>query len=100
LAAVEFLMELGLGNIERWTLHLTDMLIDDLQRRGYQIVSCLDPARRSSIVSFSVADPQAALEKLKAARVIIARREDYIRVSPHCYNTEDEILTVGQVLGK
>lgn len=98
-AAVEFLMELGLSNIERWTLHLTDILIADLQRRGYAIASCLDPACRSSIVSFSVANPQAALEKLKAARVIVARREDYIRVSTHCYNTEAEILKVGQVLG-
>lgn len=98
-AAIELLLELGLSKIERWTLHLTDVLIADLQRRGYEIASCLDPACRSSIVSFSVADPQSALEKLKAARVVVARREDYIRVSTHCYNTEDEVLKVGQVLG-
>jgi selenocysteine lyase/cysteine desulfurase len=100
LAAVRFLMEAGIPAIERWTLHLTDLLIEDLQQRGYGIASNLARKRRSAIVSFRVpGDVDAAFQKLTDAKVIISKREQYIRVSPHCYNTEEEIARVGEVLG-
>jgi selenocysteine lyase/cysteine desulfurase len=100
LASVELLLETGIEEIDRWTLHLTDQLITDLQDRGYNVASNLDPARRSPIVSFSVpGDPETALTQLKEAGVIVSKREEYIRVSPHGYNTEEEIARVGQVLG-
>ncbi|MBC8249414.1 MAG: aminotransferase class V-fold PLP-dependent enzyme, partial [Anaerolineales bacterium] len=52
LASVNLLLEVGIEEIRRWTLHLTDVLIEDLQERGYQIASCLRPEHRSAIVSF------------------------------------------------
>ena len=100
LAAVRLLMDVGIEAIERWTLHLTDLLIEDLQQRGYEIASNLDPKRRSPIVSFNVpGEVEVAYQKLNEANIIISQREQYIRVSPHCYNTEAEIARVGEVLG-
>jgi selenocysteine lyase/cysteine desulfurase len=100
LAAVRFLMEIGIPAIERWTLHLTDLLIEDLQRRGYRVASSLASKHRSAIVSFAVdGDPDEAFQRLQDARVAVSKREEYIRVSPHCYNTEQEIARVGDVLG-
>ena len=98
LASVNLLLEVGIEQIQRWTRHLTDVLIDDLQERGYQIASCLRPEHRSAIVSFSTPDVKSAYDKLIANKVIVSLRENYIRVSPHCYNTEEEVLRVGQVL--
>ncbi|MBN1977500.1 MAG: aminotransferase class V-fold PLP-dependent enzyme [Anaerolineae bacterium] len=100
LAAVRFLMEAGIQAIERWTLHLTDLLIEDLQRRGYHIASNLEQKRRSAIVSFDVpGDVDKAFKKLTGAKVVVSKRERHIRVSPHCYNTEAEIARVGDILG-
>lgn len=100
LAAVRFLMEVGIPAIERWTLHLTDLLIDDLKQRGYAIASNLERKRRSAIVSLSVpGDVNEAFRKLADAKIIVSKREQYIRISPHCYNTEEEIARVGEVLG-
>ena len=99
LASVSLLLEVGIEKIHRRTLHLTDTLIEDLQRRGYRIASCLRPEHRSAIVSFSTPDVQADYEKLIANKVIVSLRENYIRVSPHGYNTEEEVLRVGEVLG-
>lgn len=100
LSAVELLLEVGVEAIHARTLHLTDRLIADLERRGYRVVSNLDPARRSAILSFAVpGDPQAAHARLQEAGVAVSLRETYIRVSPHGYNTEEEIDRVGQVLG-
>lgn len=99
LAAVRLLMEIGIPAIERWTLHLTDVLIEDLQRRGYAIASNLEHKRRSAIVSFGVpGDVDEAFQKLIDAKVVVSKREEYIRISPHCYNTEEEITRVGEVL--
>ena len=99
LASVNLLLEVGIEDIQRWTLHLTDVLIADLQKRGYQIASCLRPEHRSAIVSFPTLDVKADYDKLIANKVIVSRRENYIRVSPHCYNIEEEVLRVGEVLG-
>ncbi|MCD6555371.1 MAG: aminotransferase class V-fold PLP-dependent enzyme [Anaerolineae bacterium] len=99
LVATEFLMAVGIEAIEARTRHLTDVLIADLQRRGYEIASCLRPERRSAIVSFVVPDPQTACATLHEQGVIVAPREGYIRVAPHFYNTEAEVLRVGDVLG-
>jgi selenocysteine lyase/cysteine desulfurase len=100
LAAVRFLMEIGIPAIERWTLHLTDVLIEDLQQRGYEIASNLEPRYRSAIVSFSVpGDIDEACRRLAGAKIVVSRREQYIRVSPHCYNTAEEIARLGQTLG-
>jgi selenocysteine lyase/cysteine desulfurase len=101
LAAVRFLTDIGILAIEQWTHHLTNVLIQDLQKRGYHIGSSLDPHRRSAIVSFEVPDRvglERAFEALTAARVVVSKRERYIRVSPHCYNTEEDIARVGEVL--
>jgi len=99
LAAVRFLIEIGIPAIERWTLHLTDLLIEDLRRRGYDIASNLEPKRRSAIVSFNVpGDVDETFQRLADAKIIVSQREQYIRVSPHCYNTEEEIARVGEVL--
>ena len=100
LAAVRFLMDVGIAAIERWTLHLTALLIEDLRRRGYEVVSNLEPKRRSAIVSFSLpGDVDEPFQRLTAAKVVVSKREQYIRVSPHCYNTEEEIVRTGEVLG-
>ena len=100
LAAVRFLMEVGIPAIERWTLRLTDLLIGDLQRRGYHIASNLEQKRRSAIVSFNVpGDVDKAFKKLADAKIVVSKREQYIRISPHCYNTETEIACVGDILG-
>jgi selenocysteine lyase/cysteine desulfurase len=98
--AIQMLLELGIENVERWTCHLSGLLMDDLDRHGYRILSNPDPRRRSAIVSFATpGPPEQAFERLKTAGVMAAVREGYLRISPHCYNTEEEIARVCQVLG-
>jgi hypothetical protein len=47
-------LTVGIGAVERWTLHLTDLLIQDLEQRGHEIASNRCPEHRSAIVSFRV----------------------------------------------
>jgi cysteine desulfurase/selenocysteine lyase len=101
LAAARFLMEIGIPTIERWTLHLTDLLIEEIRRRGFAIASNVQPKRRSAIVAFSVpGNVDEAFRLLADAKVVVSKHERTIRVSPHCYNTEEEITQVCEVLGE
>lgn len=101
LAAVRFVMGIGIPAIERWTLHLTDLLIEEIQQCGCKVVSNLNPRHRSAIVVFRVpGSGDEALDRLADAKIVVSQHEQTIRVSPHCYNTEEEIARVGEVLGE
>ena len=95
--SVAFLQSLGIENIAAWTLHLTDLLLQELDRLGYQPIVNRDPAHRSAIVIFKPCagvDVDAVSKKLNDAQVAHTPRNGAIRLAPHCYNTEDEIHAV------
>ncbi len=72
-------------------LKVTDHLIDGLKKKGRKILTPLQSERRSGIVVFEDEDPQATFNKLKSLNITVASRVKAIRVSPHYYNTEEEI---------
>lgn len=104
-AAVEMLMAVGIAKIESRVLELTDVLVKELQERGYPICSNLQPQHRSGIVTFETADADATCAKLSAHNVIVCHRCDasgrkFVRVSPHGYNNEEDIARFLEVLDK
>ncbi len=93
-AALKLLLSVGLATIEARIMGLTDRLIEGLRRRGYQIITPVAHRQeRSGIVSFQHQqhDPAQLQKRLSHAKVVISRRGDFIRVSPHFYNNEDDI---------
>lgn len=97
-AALGLLLEVGIERVAERILQLTDVLIADLQGRGYQILSNLETPYRSGIVLVHVPQPQEALTRLEGGKVITSLRGAGLRISPHFYNTEDEMRRVGEVL--
>ena len=93
-AAVNLLLRAGPATVETEVLRLADRLRDDLPRRGYELIlKPMQPAERSGIVSFR--HPRmvpAELEaRLREAGVIISLRGDFLRASPHYYNSDRDI---------
>jgi selenocysteine lyase/cysteine desulfurase len=71
---------------------LTDMIVQwALGRNDVRLVTPSDKAKRAGIVAVAPIDPAAASERLTAAGVVHSLREKAIRLSPHFYNTEEEI---------
>jgi cysteine desulfurase / selenocysteine lyase len=68
-------------------------------RRGVQLVTPADPARRAGIVSLITADSAASSARLHAAGVEHSLREGAIRLSPHVYNTSEEVRRALALLG-
>lgn len=96
--ALNLLLEVGTDSIEKHTLHLTDMLLEYLKESPYKVRSSLEPNHRSSIVSFSGDQNQELLQRLEECKISVSLREGGIRVSPHFYNTEEEMGCLIQVL--
>ncbi|GIV97638.1 MAG: aminotransferase [Herpetosiphonaceae bacterium] len=103
------LCEIGVETIARRLQMLTSRLVQGLLACGVEVYTPLDPACRSGIVSFAV--PGAAgydsrqataalFEALKKQRIVTALRQGAIRISPHVYNTEEEIDLVLDVVSR
>jgi cysteine desulfurase/selenocysteine lyase len=101
-AALELLLEVGVGAIEGQVLGLSARLADGLARRGCEIVEPWPRSRSESsgIVSFRKPGMSAAavLRDLTAAHVIARTHQDFVRLSPHFYNTEEEVYRVLEVM--
>jgi cysteine desulfurase/selenocysteine lyase len=93
-AAMDLLLDVGLGEIEGRILALTDSLIKNLQNRACVITTPMaDRRERSGIVCFRHPElaPEALAQQFQAADVVVSQRGDVIRVSPHFYNTQEDL---------
>jgi selenocysteine lyase/cysteine desulfurase len=92
-ASLGLLLEIGVERIWERVRRLTDRVIESAETAGYELVSPRSPEDRSGIVTFRVpgADPQALCKSLLSRGVVCSPRCGGIRVSPHFYNTPEEI---------
>jgi selenocysteine lyase/cysteine desulfurase len=93
-AALEMLLGIGLDKIEARILDLTGRLIEGLLAKGYLLrTPHTTRSERSGIVSFYHQHHalDGLMKRLTEARMVVSQRGSGIRVSPHFYNTEDEI---------
>lgn len=97
---LELVEELGIAAIEARILALSDLLCDGLARKGYTIASPRGERERSGIVIFTspVHDTAHLFERLSAERIIVSVRGGGMRVSPHYYNSEEEVAGLLEVL--
>ncbi|MBS7633113.1 aminotransferase class V-fold PLP-dependent enzyme [Candidatus Bathyarchaeota archaeon] len=90
-AAIKLLLDVGIDNIEKRILELTDYLINELQNAGFTLQTPEDRVCRGGIVNFKVENPQKMQEQLAEKGIMVTARASGIRVSPHFYNTKEEI---------
>jgi cysteine desulfurase/selenocysteine lyase len=96
-ASLELLLELGVERIGRHLRTLQEPFVRWAERTEGRIVSPQD-SHRSGILAIAPAAVEEAFRRLKAARVICSLREGSIRLSPHAYNTVEEMERVVEVL--
>jgi selenocysteine lyase/cysteine desulfurase len=95
--SVKLLRELG---IEAIRVHLAEIqrpLLEWAARRGVAVNSPRG-ARGSGIVCVAPPRVAEAARALRKARIYCSQREGAVRLSPHCYNTSDELERVATVL--
>src|SRR2546426_313171 len=93
-AAINLLLRAGPPAVEEAVLNLADRLRDELPSRGYELVlKPTLPSERSGIVSFRHPRmvPAELHTRLREAGVIISLRGDFLRASPHYYNSDEDL---------
>lgn len=99
-ACLDLIHRIGIENIESRILMLTDQLVAGLKEKGYDVLSSRKSDEKSGIVSFSHVKKERDIlfQTLQNNQIICALRGNGIRLSPHVYNTEEEIDRVLNIL--
>jgi len=91
-AALKLLLDAGIENIEKRVLALTSRLIEAVKQRGLRLLTPEKPVEcRSGVVNFLIDRPEERVKELYEKGIVVSARSHGIRVSPHFYNTEEEI---------
>ena len=100
-SSVKYLLNFGMENIRKKNQKLSNLFRDELEKISDVVLYGPDnPDKRTSIVSFNIKnfDPEKVVEKLEKQNIILAVREimekKIIRVSPHFFNNESDMLKV------
>jgi selenocysteine lyase/cysteine desulfurase len=102
-ASLDVLMAVGMPALERRILELTDHLCAQVERAGWHIYSSRRAGENSGIVSLTPpegADVATVVKGLRRRGVAVNHRAGRLRVSPHAYNTTDEIDHLVRLLGE
>lgn len=92
---VEIIGQVGVENIRRKSIHQTALLIDLAEQAGYTINSPRRPDERGGTVTVNPPHAYEVSRELIARNIIVDyRAQAGIRVSPHFYNSDDEVRAV------
>ncbi len=105
-ASIDLILEIGIDNVWQRVDALTTRFCEGATKKGYEIFTPrTDPGERSGIVIFTAPQRLGGAEShpkiiqdLEKHRIIIALREGRLRVSPHFYNTAEQIDRVIEAL--
>jgi cysteine desulfurase / selenocysteine lyase len=106
LTGMQLILEIGVEAISAELLRKRAWLVPALQAKGYQVLNADAPVENCSGITsfFRPGDELGAMhQKLLDANVITSLRTDrkgekYIRLSPHFYNTDEELRRVLDLL--
>ncbi len=100
-SSLELFVEIGVQRVWERIREVQRPLLDWVaEREDARIVGDPSEARRSGIICVSVPEIAGAHRRLEAEGVICVLREGAIRLSPHVYNTPDEMRRVVSVLDR
>ena len=88
-ATLDFFERIGWASVHRRVRDLGGHLVEGVVRRGLDLVT--PPTQRAAIFVLRCPDGEAARQRLAAQNISVSARGEGVRVSPHFYNTTEEI---------
>jgi len=82
--------EVGIARIAERNRSLTGHLVERCREAGLPL-RLPEPGRRSAIIMVRHRDPAGAVAHLAERGIIVDHRPGHVRISPHFYNTEEEL---------
>ena len=95
-ASTDLLVKVGPNNTIKHVLKMGEMLIEGLQDVGLNYIGSKESAHRSGIYTFTGSKSESLFEYLKKERIHCSLRNNALRISPHYYNSPDDIYELIQ----
>jgi len=100
-AAIDYFLDVGLKNVRSYHDRLIDRLIQEINTDQYEFISPKEGNQRSSLVFISHREKwknEHIINQLIEQGIYPGFWKGNIRLAPHIYNTEEEILSVAKTL--
>ncbi len=94
IAGMELMEEIGIAETREHVSALTERLIAGVDELGGIVVTPREAERRGALVCIRSTDAPALVGALGAERIVTSERDGNLRVSPHAYNTVDDVDAV------
>jgi selenocysteine lyase/cysteine desulfurase len=90
--SLELLLSIGIDQIERRVQELTTFLYEQVESRGFKVITPRPWRERAGILSIDVPEPEKVRQQLLARKIVVNVRDGgTLRVSPHFYNSQADI---------
>ena len=100
IAGIELMQEIGIAATQKHVRRLTELLIEGVDDLGGIVASPRNPADRGALVCIKSTDVDKLVAELAREGIVTSSRDGNLRVSPHAYNTPEDIKTVLWELGR
>jgi selenocysteine lyase/cysteine desulfurase len=100
IAGIELMQEIGIAETQKHVRRLTELLIEGVDDLGGTVVTPRDPNRRGALICIRSTDAARLVSELDAEGIDTSSRDGNLRVSPHAYNTPEDIKAVLWELGR
>jgi selenocysteine lyase/cysteine desulfurase len=94
IAGMDLMHEIGIEATERHVAGLTGQLVDGLDRIGATMVTPRDPNQRGPMIAVATNDERAMVAALHGDGILTSPRDGNVRLSFHCYNSEEDVERV------
>ena len=100
IAGMELMEEIGLAETREHVLGLHSRLLEGLDGLGARVVTPRRPERRGALLCVASTDAAALVEALERDGIVTSSRDGNLRISPHAYNSAEDVDVVVETLSR
>jgi len=92
--------EIGIAATRKHVGRLTELLVEGVDDLGGTVVTPRNPSERGALVCIKSTDAERLVDELAREGIVTSSRDGNLRISPHAYNTPEDIKTLLWELGR
>jgi kynureninase len=100
LPGLEILLDVGAEAIALESRRRTQRMVDSALDRGWDLKSPAEAERRGGSVMLGAENPERLADELSRRGVLVDWRPGVVRISPHFFNTDEEVAQTLEILAE
>jgi selenocysteine lyase/cysteine desulfurase len=94
IAGIRLMEEIGIAETRKHVLELGSQLLAGLDELKAKLVTPRRPKRRGALICVKSTDAPALVVALGREGIVTSERDGNLRISPHCYNSTEDVEAV------